>query len=258
MGRWGTQAHALGSSMELTGRELARYARQLRVHDWGTEGQLRLKSAAVFVAGAGGLGCPAATYLASAGVGKLVVSDADRVDHPNLNRQFFYSSSNVGRDKAPIARDRLLEINLSIEVVALTAEIDRRTAPTLIEGCDLVLDCLDNLETRFALSRAALTARVPMVYAAVSELTGHLSFLDPPATPCLECFATRARHPTEPAIPGFTAGVIGSLQAMEAVKFLTGHGDVLAGRLLVMEGLEPRVDVIEIEKDPDCPACRGL
>ncbi len=244
--------------MKLTDSELARYARQLSVPGWGAEGQLRLKSAAVFVAGVGGLGCPAATYLASAGVGKLIVCDADRVDRPNLNRQFFYSSSDVGRDKAPIARERLLQMNPSIEVEALTAEIDRQSASTLIGGSDVILDCLDNLETRFALNRAAIAARTPMIYAAVSELTGHLTFLNPPATPCLECFLTRIPPPVEPAIPGFTAGIVGALQAMEAVKFLIGHGEILAGRLLVMEGAEPRVDVIEIERDPGCPACRGL
>jgi molybdopterin/thiamine biosynthesis adenylyltransferase len=244
--------------MTLTDNELARYARQLSVQGWGAEGQLRLKSATVFVAGAGGLGCPAATYLAAAGVGKLVVCDADRVDRPNLNRQFFYSASDVGRDKAPIARERLLEINPTIEVEALTTEIDRRSAAGLIRNSDLVLDCLDNLETRLAINRAVITARIPMVYAAVSDLTGHLTFLNPPDTPCLECFLTRTPPLAEPAIPGFTAGIIGALQAMEAVKFLLGHGEILAGRLLVMEGAEPRFDVVEIERDPGCPACRGL
>lgn len=244
--------------MELTDNERARYARQLGLPNWGLAGQLRLKSATVFIAGAGGLGCPAATYLAAAGIGKLVVCDADRVDRPNLNRQFLYSSSDLGRSKAPMARERLLEINPAVDVVALTTEIDRRSAAELIRGADLVLDCLDNLETRFALGRAAMAARIPMIHAAVSELTGHVSFLNPPATPCLECLVTRTPPPVEPAVPGFTAGIIGSLQAMEAVKFLIGLGDVLAGRLLVLEGAEPRIDVVEIDRDPDCPACGSL
>lgn len=244
--------------MELTKNELAVYARQVGIPGWGAEGQLRLKSSTVFVAGAGGLGCPAATYLAAAGVGRVVVCDADRVDRPNLNRQYLYSPSDVGRDKAPIARDRLLEINPSIEVEARVEEITGENAAGLIAGSDLILDCLDNLASRMALNRAAIAVRTPIVYSAVSELTGHLTVLSPPATPCLECFVTRTPPPAEPAIPGFTAGTMGTMQAMEAVKFLIGYGDCLTGRLLILEGVEPRVDVIDIERDPGCPACRGL
>ncbi len=244
--------------MTLSTDELGRYARQLSIPGWGTEGQERLHASRVFVAGIGGLGCSAGVYLATAGVGHIVVCDADHVERSNLNRQFLYTREDVGRDKAPIAAERLAAMNPSINIQPLVAEIDRTTAPGLVRGFDLVLDCLDNLGTRFALNRACIAARVPMIYAAVAEFTGYLSFLKPPETPCLECVVTSTPPPVEPAIPGCTPGVLGALEAMEALKFLTGVGEVLAGRLLIMEGAEPRFDVIEIEKDPGCPACRGL
>jgi molybdopterin/thiamine biosynthesis adenylyltransferase len=242
----------------LTKDELERYSRQLSMPGWGTDGQERLARARLFIAGVGGLGCAAGAYLATAGVGHITVCDADHVERSNLNRQFLYTRGDVGRDKAPIAAERLAAMNPSVKVQAIVAEIDRATAAGLIGGHDLVVDGLDNLETRFALNRACIAERIPMVYAAVADFTGYLSFLKPPETPCLECFIGRTPPPVEPAIPGCTPGILGALQAMEAIKSLTGAGDVLAGRLLIMEGAEPRFDVIEIERDPRCPACRHL
>lgn len=238
--------------------ELERYARQISMPGWGTEGQGRLADARVFIAGVGGLGCAAGTYLAMAGVGRITVCDADHVERSNLNRQFLYERMDVGHDKAPIAAERLAAMNASIEVRALTVEIDHLTAFELIQGHDLVVDGLDNLETRFALNRACVAQHVPMIYAAVADFTGYLSFLHPPETPCLECFIGRTPPPVEPAIPGCTPGALGALEAMEALKFLVGVGDVLAGRLLIMEGSGPRFDVIQIERDRDCPACGHL
>ncbi len=225
---------------------------------WGQKGQERLAGARVFLAGVGGLGCAAGVYLATAGVGRMDVCDADAVERSNLNRQFLYTPRDVGRPKAELARDRLAALNPSIEVSALVTEIDHATAPELIAGADIVLDCLDNLETRFALNRACIAARVPMVYAAAADWTGYLSFLKPPETPCLECFVTRTPPPVEPAIPGCTPGTLGALQAMEALKYLTGIGNVFAGKLLVMDGAEPRFDVVAVDRDPSCAACSKL
>ena len=238
--------------------EFGRYVRQLELPGWGVEGQKRLGSAHVFMAGVGGLGSSAGIYLAAAGVGRITVCDSDRVELSNLNRQTLYGLADVGTPKAILAAQRLKAFNPQIEVVPNTSEIDHAVAKDLIEGADLVLDCLDNLETRVAMNRAIIAARIPMVYAACSELTGHLSFLHPPETPCLECFVSRTPPAVEPPIPGVTPGTIGALQAMEAIKYVVGIGENLKGRLLVFEGLEPRVDVVQIERDPDCPACRGL
>jgi molybdopterin/thiamine biosynthesis adenylyltransferase len=238
--------------------QVARYARQVGVAGWGEAGQRRLAESHVFVAGVGGLGCAAAVYLAAAGVGTLTLCDSDRIDLTNLNRQVLYTLGDVGMEKAPTAAGRLSALNPGIRIEATTAEIDRLTGCDLIGDADVVLDCLDNLETRLVLGRCSIEKRVPMVHAAVSEFTGHLSFLNPPATPCLECFISRVPPPAEPAIPGAVAGFIGALEAMEAIKHIIGIGDTLAGRLLIAEGLEPRFDIVTIERDPGCPACRGL
>lgn len=235
-----------------------RYARQLAIPGWGAEGQRRLSESHVFIAGAGGLGCAASVYLAAAGVRKLTICDTDRVDLSNLNRQVLYTSQDVGHEKAPTATARLRALNPGVEIVPITREITPASACELVRGADLILDCLDNLETRFALNRCSIATGTPMVYAAVSEFTGHLSFLHPPATPCLECFAPHTPPPVEPAIPGCIAGLIGAIQAMEAIKFLTGIGENLTGRLLVIEGTEPRFDIIAVERDPRCPTCGHL
>jgi adenylyltransferase/sulfurtransferase len=244
--------------MPLSTDQAERYSRQTELPGWGESGQEKLLTSRVFVAGLGGLGCAAAVYLTAAGVGDLVVCDADTVERSNLNRQVLYGRGDLTFPKVATAAPRLSALNPDVKVTPVMAEIDRRTAAGLIEGADLVLDCLDNPETRRALNRACLAAAIPMVYAAVSEYTGYMSFLHPPATPCLECFVGTTRPPVDPPIPGATAGVIGTLQAMEALKFLTGTGETLAGRLLIMEGAVPSFEVIEVARDPSCPACSSL
>jgi len=242
----------------LSKHELDLYSRQLAVPGWGVEGQERLKAAHAFVAGVGGLGCAAAVYLACAGIGKITICDSDEVERSNMNRQHLYRMEDIGRFKFELASARLRALNPLIEVVPLPMEIDHANAASLIGGASIVVDGLDNLQTRIAVSRACIQERIPMVYGAVSEFTGHVTFLNPPETPCLECFISRKPPAVDPGIPGCTPGVVGALEAMEAIKYLTGTGSVLAGRLLIIEGAEPRTDVIELEKDPGCPACRGL
>lgn len=244
--------------MPLSTDQLERYSRQIQMQGWGEEGQERLSSARVFVAGVGGLGCAAAVYLATAGLGEIVCCDGDVVERSNLNRQFLYTRDDLTMPKAAVAAKRLAPLNPDIKVVPVMTEMDSRSLPGLIGGSDVVLDCLDNPETRVALNRACISDSIPMVHAAVSELTGHLTFLSPPETPCLECFVGEARPAADPAVPGVTAGVLGTLEAMEVVKFLTGIGETLSGRLLVMEGAEPRFDVVALERDPSCPACSVL
>lgn len=235
-----------------------RYARQLKIVGWGNPGQARLRSSAVFIAGAGGLGCAASLYLTAAGVGKITICDRDSVERSNLNRQVLYSLEDLGKEKARVAAERLARLNPHVEVEPLVADLDDATAPNLITDSDLVLDCLDNVPARFVLNRASITARVPMIYAAIDEFTGYLSVLNPPKTPCLACFLPPTDPEREPALPGCTAGALGSLEAMEAIKFLTGIGGTLAGRLLVIEGSEPRFDVVSITRDPECPVCGHL
>jgi len=244
--------------MPLTSDQKDRYSRQIALPGWGEKGQEKLLASRVFVAGVGGLGCAAAVYLAAAGVGELVICDADTVERSNLNRQVLYGRDDLTRPKVTTAAPRLSALNPDVSISPVVAEIGPATAAGLIEGADVVLDCLDNPETRVALNRACIAAGTPLVYAAVSEYTGYLSFLHPPATPCLECFVDRTRPAVDPPVPGATAGAIGTLEAMEALKFLTGTGETLAGKLLVMEGAVPSFDVVTVEREPSCKACSHL
>ena len=244
--------------MPLSTDQLDRYSRQIGMRDWGAEGQEKLLGSRVFVAGMGGLGCAAAVSLAAAGVGELVICDGDVVERSNLNRQFLFGPDDLTKPKASLAAKRLQALNPDVRIVPIVTEIDRQTAPALIENAQLVLDCLDNPETRIALNRAAIARGVPMIYAAVSELTGYLSFLKPPDTPCMECFVGRTPPAVDPAVPSCTSMTLGALEAMEALKYLTGIGELLTGRLMIMEGAVPRFDVIEISRRPDCPACSRL
>ena len=244
--------------MPLSTDQCERYSRQIELQGWGAEGQERLLGSRVFVAGVGGLGCPAAVYLACAGVGEIVVCDGHVVERSNLNRQFLYNRDDLTKPKAPVAAAQLRRLNPDITVTPVIAEINRSTAEGLLEGADLILDCLDNPETRIALNRAAIARGIPLVYAAVAEYTGYLSFLNPPATPCMECFVGGTRPSVDPPVPGCTAGTLGALEAMEALKFLTGTGETLAGRLLIVEGAVPSFDVIELTRAPRCPACGRL
>ncbi len=241
--------------MALSNDELKRYARQMGLPHWGRNGQERLRAASVFIAGAGGLGSAAALYLAAAGAGRITLCDPDTVELSNLNRQVLYSTSDVGREKVTAASERLASLNPAAAIVPLSERIDTSSAPDLIAGHDIAIDCLDTLEARFILNRACMALDVPVIYAAVSGFTGQLSFIHPPATPCLECFIPH-KNPTEkPQVPGCTTGIMGSLQAAEAIKYLTGIGSTLASCLLIVESMEPRFDILEIERDPDCPAC---
>ncbi len=241
--------------MVLSADELERYARQMGLPDWGEDGQERLHDSRVFIAGSGGLGSAVALYLTAAGVGRITLCDPDTVELSNLNRQVLYSTSDIGRRKVTAASERLVSLNPAAAIVPLRRRIDAPSAHDLMAGHDIAIDCLDTLEARFVLNRACIALGIPMIYAAVSGFTGQLSLIYSPTTPCLECFIPD-KDPTERSqVPGCTAGVIGSLQATEAIKHLTGIGRTLAGRLLVVDGMGPRFDVLEIERDPDCPAC---
>ncbi len=241
--------------MVLSSDELERYTRQMGLPDWGEDGQERLRDARVFIAGAGGLGSAVALYLTAAGVGRITLCDPDTVELSNLNRQVLYSTSDIGRGKVTAASEHLVSLNPAAAIVPQSYRIDTDSAPDLVAGHDIAIDCLDTLDARFVLNRACIALGIPMVYGAVSGFTGQLSLIHPPTTPCLECFISD-KSPTEmPQVPGCTAGMIGSLQATEAIKYLIGIGRTLAGRLLVVDGMGPRFDVLEIERDPDCPAC---
>lgn len=246
-------AHGI-SDGHLTQNECERFSRQLDLSGWGEAAQERLRDASVFIAGAGGLGSAVALYLTAAGIGHITLCDPDVVELSNLNRQILYTTRDVGRDKVGAATERLNSLDPSAAITPLRERIDESSARNLVTGHDIAIDCLDTLEARFVLNRASLELGIPMVYGAVTGFTGHVSLLAPPATPCLECFVPR-KEPPPASVLGCTAGLIGTLQATEAVKHLVGIGETLAGKLLVVDTLALRFDVLDVERDPSCPAC---
>lgn len=239
----------------LTPEELERYDRQLRV--WGVEAQERLRRSTALVVGVGGLGSPVAMYLAAAGVGRLVLVDPEVVELSNLNRQVLHWTTDLGRAKVESAAEKLRKLNPHVEVVAVRRRIESlEDAVQLVGEADVVVDCLDNWRTRFLINEACVRLGKPLVHAAVRGLYGQLMVVKPGEGPCLRCLVPE-EPPQEERIPvaGPTPGALGALEAMEAVKLLTGYGEPLVGKLLVYDGLHSSVDVITVRKRENCPVC---
>jgi len=235
---------------------LLRYDRQIKVEGFGREGQLKLKQACVAVIGLGGLGCPSATYLAMSGIGRLKLVDKGRIDLSDLNRQFLYGPEDLGKPKARVAAERLGSLNPDVEVEALEIELDENSLPEVLDGVDVVLDGLDNWRTRFLVNEACVKAGVPFVHAGIRGFYGQMTTVIPGRGPCLRCIL-KATPPEEELVPvvGPTPGVLGSLQALEAIKILTDLGEPLVGRLLIFDGLRMKFEEIRVDRNPGCPVC---
>ncbi len=241
----------------LTETEKQRYARQIMLDGFGEEGQEKLRRARVVVAGVGGLGSPAATYLAAAGVGKLRLIDSDTVELSNLNRQILHWGRDVGRNKIDSASDKLRQLNDVIEVEPVVETINDSNVSSLLSGADVVLDGMDNLETRFLLNRAALEMGIPFVHGAVYGFEGRVTTVVPGKGPCLGCIYRGTIPRQKSPVVGATPGVVGALQAAEAIKYIVGIGELLTGRLLVYDGLRMRFMTLTIKRDPNCRFCCG-
>lgn len=246
------------SKVVLSDYDRARYQRQMMIDGWGDEGQTRLESSSVFIAGAGGLGSPVATYLAVAGVGEIHICDADRVELSNLNRQTLHSDSRIGEMKALSAERTLNEINPHVGIVAHREHIDASNVERVVGRPDIVVGCLDNFETRFVLNSYCIAQGIPFVHGAVSGMFGQVTFLSPPQTPCLRCILPDIPVLGVPPVVGAIAGLVGNVQALEVLKYLTGIGRPLAGRFLIIDGGEMDFDVIPVERLETCPDCGGL
>ena len=239
----------------LTEEDRKRYHRQMMITGWGEEGQEKLKSARVFVAGAGGLGSPASIYLAVAGVGSIRICDFDSPDLSNLNRQILHSDSRIGVNKAESARISLTSLNPSIEIEAISTRIEAENVDELVADAQIILDCMDNFPTRYVLNQCAVRKRIPLVHGAVWGLEGRLTFLHPPETPCFQCIFPIAPPKELFPVLGAVPGMIGCLQAVETLKYLTATGENLKGKLLVWDGLDMAFSIFRLPKDPNCAVC---
>ena len=245
---------------DLTPAQQERYARHLRLRGVGPEGQKRLLQSRVLVVGVGGLGSPAALYLAAAGVGTLGLLDDDRVSLSNLQRQVLYTTQDVGQPKVDAARRRLLALNPDANVVIHPLRLRPENALNLVAGYDLVVNASDNFPTRYLLSDACVLLRKPLVDASVVGFSGQVTaFL--PGQGCYRCLFPAPPPPeaaptcTEAGVLGALVGQLGAMEAMEAVKILLGIGDTLAGRLLLVDALAAEVQEVAWGRNPQCPAC---
>jgi molybdopterin/thiamine biosynthesis adenylyltransferase len=243
----------------LTNQDQARYSRQLVIPQWGEEAQRKLKQAIVFVAGAGGLGSPVIMYLAAAGVGRLRVCDDKEIERSNLNRQVLYSEKDVRKRKVMVAKHRVKALNRSVRFEAIFERIQKWNVRDLVADSDLILDCLDNFKTRFILNEFAVKMGVPLIHAGVRGYSGQVSLIHSPFTPCLSCIVGNdVPSAGEFPILGATAGIVGSLQALEALKYLTGIGGLLKGRILFFNGAQNRFHISREQKRKDCRVCGRL
>jgi adenylyltransferase/sulfurtransferase len=230
-----------------------KYIRQIML--FGEEGQEKLKRAKVLVVGAGGLGSPISTYLAVAGIGKILLADFDSVEPSNLNRQFLHHEKDIGKEKIKSAEEKLLSLNPEIKVETIREKITDENAGSIVPPCDLIIDALDNFDTRHVLNRLAVERNIPLIHGAVSGYRGQVTTIIPGKTPCLCCiFPTTFKKEVFPVL-GTTPGVIGTIQANEAIKYLTGQGKLLENRLLLWDGLSCSFNELKVNKTENCPVC---
>ena len=237
----------------LSERELERYKRQILL--FGEEGQERLKAAHIFIAGAGGLGSPIAIYLAVAGIGTITIVDMDTVDQSNLNRQILHTDRDMGKKKTVSAMEKLQKYNADITVNAIDTRIDAENVADLVGRADGIVDAMDNYPVRYLLNRTALAKKVPFFHGAIRGYCGQATTILPGETPCLECIFPKAPPKEVFPVVGVTPGVIGTVQATEVIKYLTGSGRLLSGRLFMWDGLTAMSEEIAIAQNPACPAC---
>jgi len=263
----GRRAHGAGPTQNqalvaVNDEQLLRYSRHLLLTELGVEGQARLRAARVLLVGAGGLGCPAALYLASAGVGRLTIADPDVVDPTNLQRQILYRSDSIGSPKAESARTALFDVNPDVEVVALPIRLAGTALEHAVAAADVVLDCSDNFETRHAVNRACVRHGRALVSGAAIRFDGQIAVFDArdPAAPCYHCLFGEGEdlEETRCATMGVFAplvGIVGATQAAEALKLIAGVGRSLAGRLLLIDALHMEWREVRIPRDSACPVC---
>jgi molybdopterin-synthase adenylyltransferase len=255
-------ARSRTKNSELNDEQLLRYSRHILLPEIGIEGQERLRAASALIVGAGGLGCPAALYLAASGVGRLTLADPDRVDLTNLQRQILYRTDSVGEQKVEAAKKTLASLNPEVDVQVLSKKLQQRELEQLVPNCDVVLDCSDNFATRHAVNRACVAHRKPLVSGAAIRFDAQISVFDlsKPDSPCYSCLFPEDGEVEEVqcSTMGVFApltGVIGAMQAMEAIKLLVEVGESLNGRLQTFDAKNTEWRSVRVKKDPSCEVC---
>jgi len=249
------------SQPALSPSEVARYSRHLIMPEVGMEGQKKLKAASILLIGAGGLGSPLALYLAAAGVGRLGLVDFDVVDFSNLHRQILHGTGDVGRPKLHSARDRINSINPEVRVDLYETHLRSDNAFTILQPYDIVIDGTDNFQTRYLVNDACVLLKKPNVYGSIFRFDGQASVFAPPAGPCYRCLYPEPPPPgevpscAEGGVLGILPGLVGCIQATEAVKLILGRGEPLIGRLLLYDALQMRFQEFKIRRNPKCPLC---
>ena len=250
-----------GRSVGLTGAEAERYSRHIVLPELGPPGQRRLKGSTVAVVGVGGLGVAAAVQLVSAGVGKVTLIDYDAVSASNLQRQFIYSDANIGGKKVEAAAKRLHEVNPNVQIVPVDAKLDSSKTLEMLRGHEAVLDCTDSLPARYLINDACSILQVPDIYASASGTEGHVCLFHAETGPCYRCLFPVPPDPNsvatceESGILSTVPGILGAVQANEAIEFLIGNGGPLLGRLITFNGSDVSFDEVKLRKNPACPAC---
>jgi len=245
----------------LSNDEVLRYSRHLIMPEVGMDGQLKLKAAKVLCVGAGGLGSPLALYLAAAGVGTLGVVDFDVVDFTNLQRQIIHSTADVGRKKLDSAADKLLAINPNVNIVKFDTRLSSANALELFRDFDMIVDGTDNFPTRYLVNDACVLTGKPNVYGSIFRFEGQVSIFATKEGPCYRCLYPEPPPPglvpscAEGGVLGILPGLVGVMQATEAIKLILGTGEPLIGRLLLVDALAMRFRELKLRKNPDCPAC---
>ncbi len=251
----------MATSSELTDAQLLQFSRQIMLPQIDIEGQQKLIDASVLVLGAGGLGCPALSYLATAGIGKIVIVDPDVVDRSNMQRQILYTLDDIGSYKAEVAGSKLRKFGTQIQITTITKTPNEKELLTLVNNADIVLDGTDNFEARYKHNQACLKAKTPLISGAVIRFEGQLTTFDHRNTdsPCYHCLYPEATDEqlncSENGVLGPVAGIVGTMMATEVIKMLLGIGGVLAGKLLLLDTLHMDWRLVRLRKDPSCSVC---
>ncbi len=249
------------AAVSLSNEEILRYSRHLIMPEVGMEGQLKLKAAKVLLIGTGGLGAPLGLYLAAAGVGRLGLVDFDTVDFTNLQRQVMFGTSDVGRPKSVAATERLRSLNPDIQIQSYDTHLTSENALELLRDYDVIIDGTDNFPTRYLVNDASVLLGKPNVYGSIFRFDGQVSVFGAPGGPCYRCVYPEPPPPglvpscAEGGVLGVLPGIVGCIQAMEAIKLILGIGDPLIGRLLLFDALGMKFRELKLRKNPDCPVC---